>query len=122
MKSGLAMESVAVKPEAQALVGFDAEIIARETVLLPPFHGDAFRSFGAHDMEIGLAPAEAAGRAFRGHEQGRADFFGPLQQSEWAQRWIIVFAPAHPSAREIALLGRNSCALRFGNMRVLGHK
>src|SRR6185312_3556162 len=40
------VQTVAIDPEAQALGILDAEIIAGKplAVLLPPFHGDAFRS------------------------------------------------------------------------------
>src|SRR5260364_256018 len=45
------IQTIAIEPEAQAVLVLDAEIVARQPLPLrpPPFHRDALRAFGAHD-------------------------------------------------------------------------
>src|SRR5579863_9352342 len=104
MKAGLAIESVAVKPETLTVARFHPEIIASKIFLFPPFHGDAFRSFDARDVELGAPPMKALGRIYRHTSRRYANFFGLFQQPERAKRRITLLAPARPCAVEIALL------------------
>src|SRR4051812_13224320 len=62
------VDAFAIEPDAGAGFAFDAEIIAGERHALgvvPPFHGDALRTFRARHFMQDMSPAKAQRRAFR---------------------------------------------------------
>ena len=105
-------QSVAIQPEALAVFGLDAKIVACQSSISlaarrryaaasdpfarygfadapPPFHGDAFGTFGVRNFMQALAPAEAAGRSIGDRCCDVKNLFRFFQQSQRPARRIV---------------------------------
>ena len=81
-----AVETLAIKPHPRPAPAFNPEIIARELVaaiVAPPFHGDALRPFGLHDVMFDLPPIKLRGRSIRNFGR-HIDGLRPLEQPDRA--------------------------------------